>query len=157
MSNFDSLKKYVFEEPTDDVWRNKHVFFPVSQEEIQETEELLGRALPDELKKFYQEIGYGFLCVGAGSNVNRIMSAIEMADFVLGINDYEDDIRKDYYNDPHKLAFFEVSIETFIVLDLAQENSSGQCPVYYFDKKVAESIEDFINQMEREPNYYMMI
>ncbi|MFB5674198.1 SMI1/KNR4 family protein [Paenibacillus terreus] len=152
---FELLKKYVFEDPEgEEVWENKHAFFKIDDGEIEETEKILGRKLPLELRAFYEDIGYGFLCVGVGSNVNRVISAIEIADFVEGINDYEDDPRREYYKDPSKIVFFEVSADSFIVLDLKQENVLGQCPLYYFDKRIANTIEEFIIKMDQEPNYY---
>ncbi|CAI6064789.1 Antitoxin YxxD [Paenibacillus sp. JJ-100] len=153
---FEILKKYVFDDPEqDDVWENKHAFFRIDEGELEETEEALGRDLPLELKTFYEEVGYGFLCIGEGNNVNRIISAIEIADFVEGINDYENDPRREYYNESDKMVFFEVSSDVFIVLDLEQENSHGQCPLYYFNKKIANNIEEFIIKMDLEPNYYI--
>ena len=114
----------------------------------------MGGELPIELKAFYREIGYGFLCIGIGNNVNRIISATEITNFIEGINDYENDLRREYYDDPNELVFFKVPSEAFIVLDLKQENSNGQCPLYYFDKRVADSIEEFIVKMDKNPNYY---
>ncbi|GIP59321.1 hypothetical protein J15TS10_31350 [Paenibacillus woosongensis] len=53
------------------------------------------------------------------------------------------------------MVFFEVSSDDFIVIDLGQENLNGQCPLYYFDKRIADSIEDFIVKMDQDPNYYI--
>lgn len=153
---FDYLKQYIFDDPEDDVvWENKHAFFSIDEGEIEETEEILGRRLPLELKSFYENIGYGFFGIGVGSKVNRVISAIEIADFVKGINDYDNDPRREDYNDPRKMVFFEVSSDDFIVIDLGQENLNGQCPLYYFDKRIADSIEDFIVKMDQDPNYYI--
>lgn len=110
----------------------------------------MGSKLPLELKTFYEEIGYGFLCIGMGSQVNRFISAIEIADFYQGIHDYEDDPRRQHYNDPGRMVFFEVSGDSFLVLDRTQENALGQCPVYDHDRRIADSIEEFIAKMDQE-------
>lgn len=155
MSKYDHLKKYVFDKPSDDIWNNRHVFLRINEGEIEDTELKLSKKLPNELKELYNELGYGFLCCGVGNNVNRIISPIEIYDFSAGINDYENDIRREYYKDPNMMVFFEVSADIFIVLDLKQENALGQCHLYYFDIKIADSIEEFINLMDKQPNYYM--
>lgn len=157
MAKFDYLKKFVFDKPSEDIWNNKHVFLKINKGEIEETERKLGKRLPSELKELYNELGYGFLCCGVGNNVNRIISPIEIYEFYAGISDYENDIRQDYYKDSNELIFFEVSADTFIVLNLQQQNTLGQCPLYYFDKKIADSIEEFIKLMDQKPNYYKTI
>lgn len=154
VAKYDYLKQFVFDNPSEDIWANKHVFLKISEGEIEDTELKLCKRLPNDLKELYNELGYGFLCCGVGNNINRIISPIEIYDFYAGINDYENDIRREYYKEDNKIIFFEVSSDTFIVLDLKQENVFGQCPVYYFDKKVADSVEEFINLMDKHPNYY---
>jgi hypothetical protein len=155
LTHFNHLKQFVFDNPSEDIWNNKHVFLKINEREIEETEQKLGKRLPGELKELYNELGYGFLCCGDGSNINRIISPIEISDFYDGINDYENDLRRDYYKNPNEMVFFEVSADTFILLKLDQENSKGQCPLYYFDKKIADSIEEFIKLMDCNANYYI--
>ncbi|AAU23747.1 hypothetical protein FTE28_04700 [Bacillus licheniformis] len=41
------------------------------------------------------------------------------------------------------LVFFEVGEGTYLTLDLDQEEENGICPVYYFDKIIAASLEEF--------------
>ena len=40
--------------------KQKTIFYPIYQDEIDEAESLLQMELPKELKRFYQEIGCGF-------------------------------------------------------------------------------------------------
>lgn len=155
MMELSFLKNYVCKTESDDMWNNKHVFLKVSESEIVETEEKLGIELPTELKKFYNEIGYGFLNCGKGSNINRVISPIEIYDFYTGINDYKDDIRREYYTNSDRLIFFEVSANTFITIDTSEVNDKGESPIYYFDKKVSESLYDFFINIDKEYNFYM--
>lgn len=53
------------------------------------------------------------------------------------------------------LVFFEVGEGTYLTLDLKQENEDGKCPVYYFEKKIATSLEEFLKRMDEETDYYI--
>ncbi|TWK78744.1 Antitoxin YxxD [Bacillus paralicheniformis] len=53
------------------------------------------------------------------------------------------------------LVFFEVGEGTYLTLDLDQEQENGICPVYYFEKKIATSLEEFLKKMDEEPDYYI--
>ncbi|AJO18540.1 hypothetical protein B4125_1836 [Bacillus paralicheniformis] len=44
---------------------------------------------------------------------------------------------------------------TYLTLDLEREEENGICPVYYFDKKIAASLEEFLKKMDEEPDYYI--
>jgi hypothetical protein len=153
--DFSIFKKFVFDDPNKDIWHNKHAFFKVEPKEIAETEDRIGILLPNELKAFYNDVGYGFICVGKSVYVNRIISPSEIADFYLGVDDYKNDERRKYYQDKTKLIFCEVSENTFLIMDLSQENSLGQCPIYDYDEKIADSLIDFLERMDKEVNYYM--
>ncbi|GED17330.1 hypothetical protein AMI01nite_53210 [Aneurinibacillus migulanus] len=43
---------------------------------------------------------------------------------------------------------------TFLTMDLDKENSYGQCPIYYEDELIANSLEEFLRKMDQTPNYY---
>jgi antitoxin YxxD len=83
------------------------------------------------------------------------MSPSGIVDFYLGVNDYVYDERREYYQDKSKLIFFEVSESTFLIMDLTKINSKGQCPIYDYHEKIAESLIDFLDRMDKEDNYYM--
>lgn len=155
MNKFNFMKQYVVENESDDIWNNKHVFLKVDELEIIESEFRLQKKLPMELKQFYREIGYGFINCGMGSNINRIISPIEIYDFYAGINDYENDIRREYYKDFDKIIFYEVSADTFITIDMRDVDNEGQSPIYYFDKKIANSLYEFIKNIDQENNFYL--
>lgn len=155
MKSLNFMKQYVFEDESDDIWNNKHVFFKVDESEIMDLEDKLQKRLPIELKNFYKEIGYGFINCGKGTNTNRIISPIEIYDFYAGINDYENDIRREYYKDSNMIIFFEVSADTFITIDINEINDQGESPIYYFNKKISNSLYDFIKSMDVENNFYI--
>jgi antitoxin YxxD len=152
---FLMFEKYVFDNPNGDIWDNKHVFFKINKKDIDEAEDKLGMQLPIELKMFFNNIGYGFVCNGKSYNINRIMSPDEIADYYLGIDTYENDERREYYYDKERLVFFEISAQAFIVIDTKNKNQLGQCPIYFDDLKIANSLEEFLNKMDGEVDYYI--
>ena len=63
-------------------------FYPLSKDQIKNSESKLGIVFPQFLRDFYLEIGYGFI----GSkvdNINRIMDPESVLDFRLKQNDFE--------------------------------------------------------------------
>ncbi|MBC1648531.1 SMI1/KNR4 family protein, partial [Listeria welshimeri] len=59
---------------------NKNVFYPVSLDEIKEVEKELAVNIPEELKNFFINVGYGFI-KGSKYNINRIMDPYSIRDF----------------------------------------------------------------------------
>lgn len=57
---FNFLKEYVVADRSVRS-KQKPIFYPIYQDEIDEAESLLQMELPKELKRFYQEIGCDFL------------------------------------------------------------------------------------------------
>ena len=78
MSSFDYLKRYVSrEDPPTRNW-----FVPVKDDAINTAEQRLGVSFPVALRRFYLEIGSGFLRATAGEkkvtpNVSRILDPTE--------------------------------------------------------------------------------
>lgn len=153
--DFSKYRKFVFDDPNKDIWNNKYAFFRVNPTDISTAEDRIGIILPDELKAFYMDIGYGFICVGESVYANRIVSPRTIVDFYLGKGSYENDERRQYYQDKTKLIFCEVSENTFLIMDIAQQSSTGQCPIYDYDVRIADSLIDFLDKMDRKVNYYM--
>ncbi|MBO1581875.1 SMI1/KNR4 family protein [Bacillus sp. XF8] len=151
---FNFLKKYVVADRS--VRSNQTpIFYPIYQEEIDEAEDLLQIQLPKELKRFYQEIGCGFLKSNKRTFFNRFMDPISVADFRLRQDIYEYDPNLDGIDDEESLAFFEVTELSFLTIKFKEENESGQCPIHYGETKIADSLEEFLIKMADEPDYYI--
>lgn len=115
-------------------------------------EERLGITFPIELRKFYLEIGYGFI---KGSNVNainRIMDLDTVADITLreGVFEFDPDL-DGIYEEEDKLVFFEVNEGIYLTLNL---NTLQQAHVYYFENKIADSLTEFIIKINRDSEYF---
>ncbi|EJR75890.1 SMI1/KNR4 family protein [Bacillus cereus] len=148
---FNFLKEYVVADRSVRS-KQKTIFYPIYQDEIDEAESLLQMELPKELKRFYQEIGCGFLKSDTRTFFNRFMDPISVADFRLRQDIYEYNPNLD---DNDSLVFFEVTELNFLTIKFKEENELGQCPTYSEDEKIADSLEEFLIKMDENPDYYI--
>ncbi|HFK1764844.1 1,3-beta-glucan synthase regulator [Bacillus wiedmannii] len=150
---FNFLKEYVV---VDRSVRSKQkpIFYPLRKEEIAEAEDLLKMKFLKELKRFHEEIGYGFLKTNK-TLINRFMDPFSVVDFRLRQDIYEYNPNLDDVDDEESLVFFEVSEISFLTIKFKQENELGQCPIYYGSTKIADSLEEFLIKMEGNPDYYI--
>ncbi|MBJ8070784.1 SMI1/KNR4 family protein [Bacillus cereus] len=148
---FNFLKEYVVADRSVRS-KQKPIFYPIYQDEIDEAESLLQMELPKELKRFYQEIGCGFLKSDKRTFFNRFMDPISVADFRLRQDIYEYNPNLD---DDESLVFFEVTELNFLTIKFKEENELGQCPIYSEDEKIADSLEEFLIKMDENPDYYI--
>ncbi|MBC2582763.1 SMI1/KNR4 family protein [Clostridium sp. DJ247] len=116
----------------------------------------MGKMFPGELRQFYLQVGYGFLCKQDKNFIDRIMDPSSIADFILGEERYEyDDEYREMIDMEKEMVFFEVSEGSYLSLDLSKKDENGVCPVLYFQDEVAKSLEDFISKMDEEVDYYI--
>lgn len=132
---------------------NQNKFYSVNIEEINELEKELNLNIPKELKDFLLEIGYGFIN-GSECNVNRIMDTESIRDFRLRKGDFEfyPDIEIYDEYEEGKLIFFEGSESTLISIELTDNDSSN---IFYYDVKIANSLEEFLIKIQEDDNYYL--
>lgn len=141
MSTFDFVKN------------GKHKFIQLTENELLDVEERIGFKLPSELRKFYLEVGYGFIRGSNRNGINRLMDPDTIADITLreGIYEFDPDL-DGIYEDEDKLVFFEVNEGVYLTLDL---NNSEQTPVYYFETQIAESLKEFIGKVDEDADYFV--
>lgn len=127
-------------------------FYEVLESEIVEAEKAIGITIPDELKEFYRNLGYGFFCSEQG-NINRLMDPLSVRDFRLRQNDfkYYPDIQIYDYFEENKLIFFEVNESMLFSI---QTNIEGKCKIYNYDKVIADSLEEFVTKIIENETYY---
>lgn len=118
----------------DFVKNDKHKFIRLQENELLDAEERLGFELPNELRDFYLEVGYGFIKGSDGNAINRIMDPDTIADITLreGIYEFDPDL-EGIYEDDDKLVFYEVNEGVYLTLDL---NTPQQTPVYFLKPKL---------------------
>lgn len=133
----------------------KHDFQDVPVSLISDSERRLGFNFPDELKLFYSQVGCGFIKGSETDNFNRIMDPSSIADVILREDVYEFDPDLDgLYDNSNRLVFFEVVEGLFLELGL---DSDLDTPVYHFDIKIADSLFEFMTNMNKDPDYYFSL
>lgn len=150
---------------------NDNWFAPLSEKEILNAEKKMGQKFPSELRKFYEEIGYGMLRSPHNpppdykfySN-NEILPPQIAVDYMLGILEHpETDYFDNYYYmsesayedlEPGDLPFFEIGdSSSFLIMKLNSENPNAVwCDR---DLKIEDSFEKFIWRLYYEsPGFY---
>lgn len=137
----------------DFVKNEKHKFIRLQENELLDAEERLGFELPNELRDFYLEVGYGFIKGSDGNAINRIMDPDTIADITLreGIYEFDPDL-EGIYEEEDKLVFYEVNEGVYLTLDLT---TPQQTPVYFFETQIASSLEEFIRKIDGDAEYFM--
>ncbi|GAA0892624.1 SMI1/KNR4 family protein [Fulvivirga kasyanovii] len=150
MAKYDFLKKYVNSDEA-----SKHRLFAVDKEKIEEANYKLANGLPSELKDFYRDVGYGFLNKEDTNSFNRLMSPLQVASINLREDFYEHDPDLELYEEEEyrdKLIFFEVNEGIYLLI--AEKETDGKNAIYYFDKKIADSLEEFLIRFDAEGHYF---
>lgn len=179
MSTYNYLKKYKHENyieyMDDDRNFNKlHVFQNEAIEEINKNLEKLSTTLnisiPLELKNFYNEIGYGYFFHGVKNRFGtpNILSLEEILDTYI-INEEDENkeenwdsdcgIKKEEYIEELKnegrLLFCEPDYNYGLTVGINEVNDNGECPVYYYDEKIAHNLKEFIKKIYIDLDYYL--
>ena len=125
------------------------VVYSVKEEDILNAEERMGFQFPDPLRKFYQEVGYGFIKATPNFH-NRIMPPSDVADFVCGSEEYQY-VDKSIY-DENELVFMQIAYEDFLTIDY-KNHKEGQ--IKYFGDVIADTLVNFLNKILKKPDFYI--
>ena len=108
----------------------------------------MGIQIPEDLKKFYQEVGYGFVKCDGGA-INRLIDPLGCADIRLRNDYYEYDLDLEMYEsfETDKMIFFEVNEGVYMSIGI----NDGK--IYFTDKQVAETLSEFLEKMV-DPDYW---
>lgn len=128
-------------------------FYGVKTDLVGIVEKNMGVTIPDDLKNFFSEIGYGFLKTKK-SNINRIMGLGSIEDFRLGtgefLNSKEAETLKMYSDD--KLVFFEVNESLYISIGISKNNYGK---IFYYNDVIADSLEEFLDHYIEDEEYFL--
>jgi len=97
------------------------------------------------------------MCNKTKQGINRLMDPSSIADFRLGEGIYVNDPDRVIYDNDKLLVFFEVSEGTYLTMDFTNvsRNDEEQCPIYYFDEKIADSLYEFLVRMDSGTDYFI--
>ena len=125
-----------------------HIFYPIENTNIRIAEEELGFSLPQELAVFFEKVGYGFFWQQNKDSFDRLLSPQQIAQINLKKDFYESDPDLEVYDDIYnedKLLFFEVNEGLYLAID--KNSTNGKNAIYYFEKKIFDSFDDFIEAL----------
>ena len=156
MENVNFLKEFVLpneKESNNPIYENyKHILFPLSENKIEKINAIF--SIPFELKSFYEEIGYGFF-YHSGNSFNRLLDPFSFKQINLREDFYEFDpdleLYEKYYKE-NKLIFFEVVEGVYLLID--KEDKDAKNSIYYFSKKIADSLVEFLIRFNEDERYF---
>lgn len=133
-----------------------NVFYPVSDEEVATSERRLGYPLPEQLRAFYREVGYGFFKTATPeasehyyNHINRFLAASQIADMLLGEDRYS---MPEEGFDEGEIPFFEVTDQLYIVL---RASPSGSYEVTWPDgEAICGDLIEFARRLAADPSFY---
>ena len=150
--SFEFLKVYIIEQERKRLF--KHNFYKVNTEYLKKIGSSL--EMPYELNLFYQEIGHGFMYDTDEffsidrfldpESFKKINNREKYYEFDPDLELYEDDFYKD------KLIFFEVNEGVYLLIN--KNDINGKNAIYYFDEKIADSLEEFLIRFDQEGHYF---
>lgn len=129
----------------------KHNFYTVDTNSVEIAEQKLKFQIPPELKQFYIEIGYGFFWQNDKRSFDRLLSPLQLAQINLREDFYEFDPDLDIYDEQDRLIFFEVNEGLY--LTILKDDISGKNGIYFFDKKITSSLEEFVIELDKNHNF----
>ena len=147
---YEFLKKYIaIDEKENNEW--PCIFYQVTDEMITNAETRMNRTFPKELVELYKTIGYGYFEDPEGFCINLLMSPKEIADFCIGEGDYFYAEEREFLN-VEDMVFFEIESNNHIIIKTAGEFIGK---IFYGSKKIADDMEEFINKIYSNTEYYM--
>jgi hypothetical protein len=122
--------------------------YKVEESEIVEAEIRIGVSFREDLRKFYKEVGYGFVNNEIRA-IDRLIAPLGCADIRLREDIYEYDPDLEIYEsiEEESLIFFEINEGVYTSIGL----QDGK--IYMIDKVVAESLLDFLKNIAK-PEYF---
>ncbi|MES2976005.1 MAG: SMI1/KNR4 family protein [Pseudomonadota bacterium] len=124
----------------------------VTYESIVLAELALGYRLPEQLRQFYIELGYGFITRGQRgqtSSVNRICHPQELYEIVAGTFE---GLLPDFELQPATLPFFER--DTSLFLCLRPESDQPIAVHWMWGGKICDSLVDFFQRLVEDPDWF---
>lgn len=140
MTDFSKWMKYVTK-ATEKNYNLKHMFYRLTDFDIKDAQEKLTYRIPRELEIFYKQVGYGFLCCEDNEFIDRIIDPNSIVELINN--------NIVYLNTDKLLPFFEISNGCYITINI----KTGK--IFYFDNVIAESLTEFLDKMDKEPDYYI--
>lgn len=111
--------------------------------------------IPLELEEFWETIGYGFFHKHVDMSINRFMGPESFQMINLREDFYELDPDLELYQEQEyadKSIFYELNEGVYLLISQEAENNKNA--IYYFDEKIADSLEDFLIRFDQDSHYF---
>ena len=146
----DFLKEFITE-PVNDNKETRHSFYRIQDGHLSMARQKI--SIPNEIAIFFKEIGYGFFHNDDANSFDRILSPLQLKQLNLREDFYQFDPDLELYESyPDKLMFLEINEGVYLLID--KEDKEGKNAIYYFDKKIADSLEEFLIRFDKEGHYF---
>jgi len=153
MSNLQFFKDYILynSEGKNNKEIIKHHIYKLDDLQIKEVN--VNLTIPFELKQFWREYGYGFFHKNLEFSIYRLLGPELFQMINLKEDFYEfDPILEMYEVYENKLIFFQVNEGIYLLID--KEDINEKNAIYYFDEKIADSLEEFLIKFDKDPHYF---
>ncbi len=157
MSDFSFLEQYILpstsEEERDKNKDYKHFLFMSTSQVINSVNSTL--PIPIELKQFFENVGYGFFFQQDKISFDSLLNPNSFKIINLREEYYEFDPDLELYEEEEyqdKLIFFEVNEGVYLLI--SKEAVNGKNAIYYFDEKIADSLEEFLIKFDKDSSYF---
>ena len=152
MADYGYLIKYKipYENGTDK--KLKHNFFKVTSTDVINCESKVGFILPSDLEEFYKKIGYGFMHTDDEFSLYQLLEPDTIADIYNKEDIYGNDPDMEIYDNPDKIVFFKLNEGVYLTINRIKKN--GFFEIQYFDKVIANSIEEFMEKFDKNPLFF---
>ncbi|MFV0418887.1 MAG: hypothetical protein ACK5KT_09180 [Dysgonomonas sp.] len=149
LKEFKLDKNIIEEKGMKQVSKFKHNFFSLSAFDTKDAYETFS-PFPNELKQFYEEIGFGLFHINKGK-VHRIFDPASL----IIINQRKDEFQYDKLLSASlkegQLVFFES--QQYGYFSIGTDNSSDVNPIFFRGKKVADSLYKFLLYFNTNRDY----
>ena len=115
------------------------------EDEIKQFEKVIGK-IPDELKKFWVNEGYGFINQD-DNNVKRLLSPSEIIDFINKSDMYEWIPYSEFYDGIKDKGFAIMEYSEYIYFWIGT-NPDNLGKIFYFDSEICDSFNELIKKLE---------
>ena len=167
---YEYLKEFIYDnltEAEDNISEEKpHYFIKADSDidnDIKRLEERLKIQMPLELKHFLVNVGSGELFAGLPDeyigqyiflDVQSILGVYYKEEDIDGLFSSKRALAREHLINYHLLAFVDFSELSFLFISLDEEQ--GKNAIYYaIDTKIASSLEEFVERIIKEPDYFM--
>ena len=146
---FIFLKEYVV---SDEHEKNnkKHIFYKLNSDRVENAEEELEIQFPEELKRFYAEIGYGYFFDKEMTDINLFMSPQQIVDYHTGTGNYVYSEDREFIKED-ELVFFELDCNSHMTIKFTGENLGK---IFWGLKEIAPDLETFVKKLDAESGFY---